>query len=75
MTKQEIIEKIYAERNRQERLWGVRQSLSAETWLAILAEEFGEVAKAINELPASRENLKEELVQVAAVCVQILERL
>lgn len=39
--------------------------------LAILAEEFGEVARAVCE--GDKENLRTELVQVAAVCLAWLE--
>lgn len=41
--------------------------------LAVLAEEFGEVARAVCE--RDYVNLREELVQVAAVCVSWLEGL
>ena len=40
--------------------------------LTILAEEFGEVARAICD---NRENLRAELIQVAAVCLAWLEGL
>ena len=48
--------------------------------LAILAEEFGEVAHEVNETigghaPLNREKLRKELVQVAAVCVAWLQGL
>ncbi len=42
--------------------------------LAVLGEEFGEVARAINEND-SKIHLREELVQVAAVCVAWIERI
>lgn len=66
----EILEDVKRERERQDRKWGV-QNHSDEYWLAILAEEFGEVARAF--LDKNPENLKEELLQVAAVAVVWLE--
>lgn len=45
--------------------------VSAEAKLAVLAEEFGEVARAVCE--RDERNLAEELIQVAAVCVAWLE--
>lgn len=57
------------ERQRQDLKWGI-QNHQSNVWLSILAEEFGEVAKALNETtldPKTWEDLKTELVQVAAV--------
>ncbi|MCL6600641.1 hypothetical protein [Alicyclobacillus macrosporangiidus] len=78
MTRQEAFQKIHEERKRQDHLhpeWHGHQH-----GLVVLAEEFGEVAKALYEYhqdpTADRyEELKEELVQVAAVCVRWLEHL
>jgi len=54
--------KVYKERRRQDSVWG-EQNHSPECYYLILAEEVGEVAKAILEL----DNLETELIQVAAV--------
>ena len=66
---------VEMERIRQNHLWG-EQNHSPETWLAILIEEVGEVGKAIQEARFRGEgwaNYREELVQVAAVAVAMLE--
>lgn len=83
------LEAIHVERRRQEEL--KEQGKFAFTCadpmldvekLGVLAEEAGEVAKAVNELNAARNatkrkrwrnNLREELVQTAAVCVAWIE--
>lgn len=65
-----IYSDIDAERARQDEKWGVDRHLNPLLWLAILAEEFGEVAKdTLENCP----NLREELVQVAAVAVAWVE--
>lgn len=73
MIKQKVVhEQIDAERQRQESLWG-EQNHNERTWLAILLEEVGEVARAINEYDEI--GYETELLQVAAVCVAMLESL
>jgi NTP pyrophosphatase (non-canonical NTP hydrolase) len=68
MNQEIIIDAILEERRRQDRL---------HTWtnktnrLAILAEEMGEIAAALQ----GEGSLEEELVQLAAVCVRWLEEL
>lgn len=75
------IEDVVAERERQYRAWGA-QHHSLTQWLAILTEELGEAAKEVNEfnfveIPDKKiehlQNLREELVQVGAVALQIIE--
>lgn len=76
----DIVHLILDERNRQDAM--IREAvididctdpdLSDFHKLAVLAEEFGEVAKALLESP---EDLKTELVQTAAVCFAWLEAL
>ena len=66
------LEAIIAERSRQEKLHGSNSIVAQDPFLppnalSILAEEFGEVAQAINE--RDWPNLEEELIQVASVCV------
>jgi len=59
----QILEGIYAdirdERNRQDGKWGVQNHLQI-VWLSILAEEFGEAAKEINEFHFRRGGLYAE---------------
>lgn len=66
----DIFNGIANERHRQVTKWGV-QSHCDMKWLTILAEEFGEIAKAIlEEKPAE---MNEEIEHTAAVCVAWLE--
>ena len=68
---------VLKERITQEAKWGV-QNHNPERWLAILVEEVGEFAKAINQCENywdarlagnyCDEDIKKELIQVAAVC-------
>ena len=75
----EYIDKIVAERDRQDRLWGNATShrgRDAAEWYVILGEEFGEVGRAIwegrfNDGPP--EAIDNELIQVAAVALAWLE--
>ena len=68
-----VFEDIRTERERQDTLWGVDRELPPRTWLTILMEEVGEVAKAT--LDKDYEGYREELIQVAAVAVAALENL
>lgn len=66
---------VSAERRRQTAKWGV-QSLTWPEWILVLTEEVGEAAQAVNDAywhGAELGHLREELVQVAAVAVQIIE--
>lgn len=76
MRDDEAYHAIYEERNRQDEMFGEHAGFDKQTAdrsVVILAEEFGEVARAVYE--CDPENLVEELVQVAAVCVAWLETL
>jgi NTP pyrophosphatase (non-canonical NTP hydrolase) len=67
---------IAAERKRQDARFGPHAGFDKdppERNAAVLTEECGEVSKAV--LEKDIENLKEELVQVAAVCWAWLETL
>jgi NTP pyrophosphatase (non-canonical NTP hydrolase) len=82
MTRDEIFTEIIAERERQaakwdrEHDWGFgdcsSEQVSAAVKAAVLAEECGEVARAALD---GTLDLKDELVQVAAVAVAWLEAL
>lgn len=65
-----IKEAVDLERYYQDQKWGI-QNHEDQKWLTILTEEIGEVAKAILEQKPNE--VKEELVQVTAVCVAWLE--
>jgi len=72
-----IYRDIDAERERQDGLWGHQQH-SWPIWAAILGEESGEVAEvcltAHWDEHSDLAHLREELVQVAAVAVHIIEK-
>jgi len=75
-----VLNDIRTERRRQDERWGV-QNHDPLTYMTILTEEVGEAAKAAVELrfgdPAGgedyRREYREELVQVAAVAVAMIE--
>src|SRR5258708_7106276 len=79
-----VLRDVVAERLQQEVKWGP-QNHKQMIWLGILAEEFGEAAKNINELhfrisvdqPEKylRNEVRKELVQMAAVAVAMIESL
>jgi hypothetical protein len=70
-----IYEAVKRERKRQDGMWGLQEHPDA-LWCAILAEEFGEVAKEANETHfrgKPTDELEHELVQTMAVCAAWLE--
>jgi len=81
MTRESIWDAILAERDRQHELWNgphmwghgdcSSQDVPAPVKAAVLAEECGEVAKAM--LDGCTTDLTSELIQVAAVAVAWLE--
>ena len=70
-TTKKVLLEVEQERLNQIAKWG-KQEHSLADWYLILAEEVGEVAKAILE---GDKGLYNELIQVAAVSVQICEAL
>ena len=73
----EIIDEIIYERERQDQKWG-EQDHDLATWCLILGEEVGEVNQAVLENrfatgKYSIDDVKKELIQVAAVAVSMLE--
>jgi NTP pyrophosphatase (non-canonical NTP hydrolase) len=77
----EISHEILQERVRQEQMWG-EQNWRPSQWLAILGEEYGEVCRAVCDIELVRpeertleawQNYRDELVQVAAVAIQMIE--
>jgi hypothetical protein len=83
MTPAEIRSAVTAERDRQRTIWGgphdwgsgdcSSPDVRPEVKVAVLAEECGEVARAV--LDHDDEALRRELIQVAAVCAAWLELL
>lgn len=67
-----VLEEINKERERQNQIYPVQEWTSSQ-WLAILAEEVGEAARAVND--GNEEHLRTELTEVAAVAVAWLEKL
>lgn len=73
------ISRIEQERARQDEKWGI-QNHEPEVWLAILTEEVGEVAQEmlarrfVNPMKGNT-LLVNELVQVAAVAVAMIEHI
>lgn len=66
----DIQEDILRERVRQDKKWGVQNHAPGD-WFPILMEEVGEAARA--HLDGNYDNYLEELVQVAAVAVAMIE--
>ena len=64
------LELVIAERKAQDRKWG-EQNHEPLKWLAILAEELGEAAKAAND--GSRGQYVSEMIQVSAVALAAVE--
>ena len=72
-----VLREVEFERKLQDKKWG-EQNHPQMDWLGILAEEFGEAAKECNEFhfrQIRRIELREELIQVAAVAVAMIESL
>lgn len=76
MDRIEIADAIWKERERQDAKWGFPQSNNFAEWATIISEEFGELAKSLNEAhfrTVDKENLIEEAIHVAAVAMSIIE--
>ncbi|SOK58393.1 hypothetical protein [Yersinia phage fHe-Yen9-04] len=68
---------VLAEMNSQDEKWGADRNQHPFLWHVILSEEVGEVAQAIlhDEFGGDHAGTaREELVQVAAVALQIIEQ-
>ncbi len=77
-----VINDINAKRDRQVYLYGEQEHINFPLLFAILSEEIGEVAEAIqtyyeleNVKETDQDDLYNELIQVAAVAVKMAERL
>ncbi len=83
MTLDELLDEVRRERQEQDAKWGRSFVGRSHTdWVAILGEEFGEVARAVTEFNATRTHseyrmrkaeMRAELIQVAAVCLSWVE--
>lgn len=69
----EVFSAIITERQRQNDMWGNHHTLSSKDWLPVLIEEVGEVAEAM--FSSSNNDLREELIQVAAVAAAWAEHI
>lgn len=73
-----VLCEVEDERYRQEKKWG-KQNHPVEDYYTVLAEEFGEVGKAICEFrlqkKGSLDDIRAELIQTAAVAVAMVESL
>ncbi|MCU9614115.1 MazG-like family protein [Caldibacillus lycopersici] len=75
----EVLTDVHLERLRQNRKWGIQRH-DQGTWLMILAEEFGEVAQAMQKAkgwgkPTDASDLYTELIHLSAVAVAIAEQI
>ena len=64
MKTEELRKRVAQERYYQDDKWG-KQNHSPEKWIVILAEEFGEVAQAVNL--GNNTRVTTELIQITAV--------
>lgn len=72
---EKVLSEVLHERLNQEKRWG-QQNHNPFVWATILGEEVGEVSKAIQECyfrRASWLEYRQELIQVAAVAVAMVE--
>jgi len=73
MTTKNILLEVLSERERQDAKWSDHRVLDQRTWITVLVEELGEVARA--NLEKDPANYREELLQLAAVAVAAIESL
>jgi NTP pyrophosphatase (non-canonical NTP hydrolase) len=77
-SEEHILRYIAEERLRQEQKFGPQPGHDLNFWLTTIMEELGEVANEAQMIyfGADRKNeLREELVQVAALCVRVIGKL
>jgi len=72
-----VLNDVASERARQDRKWGGWPGVDRvdERFTAVLGEEFGEVCKALMEDGELSPEIREELIQVAAVAVAWVEQI
>ncbi len=74
---EKALDLVRDERFKQDEKWG-NQHQNSMTWMAILGEEFGEACEAAlhDKFGGNHKGtFKKEIIQIAAVCVQILEHI
>jgi len=71
LTQESVVKQVLAERKRQDQLFGSQWHRTRAEWLSILMEEVGEAAQASND--GDTKHFAEEMVQVAALAIAILE--
>lgn len=64
---------VINEMTRQDEKWGECRDQHPYVWLAVLGEEVGEVNR--GALEEDWQNYKEEIIQVIAVCMQMLKNI
>lgn len=67
-----FVNDVMIERERQDCIHP-RSDWPGIVWATVMGEEYGEICRAI--LENDRENLKDELVQLAAVCMRVYENI
>ena len=75
---QDVMAAVHAEVSNANSKWGHVTGRSAYLWATILAEETGEVAKAVHDIEFAHgtiEELRHELAQVAATAIRWMEDL
>jgi NTP pyrophosphatase (non-canonical NTP hydrolase) len=72
-SEEKILSDVLAEIDRQDKKWGEGRTNETDLWCTVLMEEVGEVARAA--LEQDKENMREELLQVAALAIQIVDDL
>ena len=77
----EAVDKVIAERIRQNKKWGYPQKNTPFEWVSILTEEVGELAQATNDAFMGQiksnqtDKIVHEAIQIAAVAIAIIEHL
>jgi len=70
-----ILDDIIVERIRQDSKFGLDRSLTPMEWLPPLVEEVGEFAKEVCEGNCYHDNMRTELIQIAALTIAIIQDL
>ena len=69
-----VLDDVLLERQRQDAKFGPVRGMDLCEWMCVLMEEVGEAAGAVHET-VGRDNIRKELIQVAAVAVNIVEHM
>lgn len=68
-----VLVEVAEERRRQDVKWGKHRIHEPQHWIALMAEELGEVARGM--LKVNLDNYRAELIQLAALAVAACESL